>query len=84
MGLSATQRFLVEADRAAGTGDLFRCSAVGDALGYTPAQADGAARALGERKLVILLHGGEARLLAAGRRSAAELAARHGGPRDRQ
>jgi hypothetical protein len=33
--------------------------------------------------MVILLHGGEARLLAAGRRSAAELAARHGAPRDR-
>jgi hypothetical protein len=75
MGLSSSLRFLREANRIAGTGDYFRWSAVGAALGYSDDQSIRALESLDERKLLILLVDGHARLLRAGRRRAAELEA---------
>ena len=68
--MSATQRFLVEASRAAGTGCYFRWQAVGSSLGISAAESERTMRSLDERKLVILLLDGDARLLDAGRRLA--------------
>ena len=73
MGLSLAHRFLREANRAAGAGDYFRWPAVGSALGYTDDQSLRALNALDQRKLLILLVEGNARLLGAGRRLAQEL-----------
>jgi hypothetical protein len=73
MGLSASQRFLVEATRAAGAGDFFRWRGVGDTLGYSDAQAGEAVQSLGERRLLVLFADGQARLLAAGRELAERL-----------
>jgi hypothetical protein len=73
MGLSSAHRFLCEANRAAGTGEYFRWQAVGAALGYTDDQSIRALNSLDDRKLLILLVEGNARLLGAGRRLAHEL-----------
>ena len=67
MGLSTSQRFLVEANRAAGAGDCFRWRGVGEALGYSAAQAGEAVQSLGDRRLLVQLADGEVRILAAGR-----------------
>ena len=79
MGLSLAHRFLREANRAAGGGDYFRWPAVGAALGYTDDQSIRALNSLDQRKLLILLVGGDARLLGASRRLAAELEAARSG-----
>jgi len=79
MGLSSAHRFLREASRAAGAGDYFRWQAVGAALGYTDDQSIRAVNSLDERKLLILLVEGNARLLGAGRRLAQELEVSHPG-----
>jgi hypothetical protein len=79
MGLSSSHRFLREANRAAGAGDYFRWPAVGAALGYTDDQSIRALSSLDERKLLILLVEGNARLLGAGRRLAQELEVNHPG-----
>ena len=76
MGLSTAQQFLVQATRAAGTDDYFRWQSVGTAIGLTPTQSGVAVRSLGDRKLVILLLEGNARLLAAGRQLAGRLEAK--------
>jgi len=76
MGLSAAQQFLVEATRTAGRSDYFRWQSVGAAIGFSTAQSDTAVRSLGDRKLVILLLEGNARLLDAGRQLAARLEAK--------
>lgn len=76
MGLSVTQRFLVGAIRAAGAGDYFRWDSVGTSLGYSPAEADQAMKSLDERKLVVLLQEGAARLSIAGRRLGGQLEAK--------
>lgn len=73
MGLSSSLRFLREANRIAGAGDYFRWTAVGAALGYSDDKSIRAVKSLDERKLLILLVEGQARLLGAGRRLAAEL-----------
>ena len=73
MGLSTTQRFLVGAIRAANTEGYFASHAVGAALGYSAVQSDAAIRSLGERRMLIELERGQARLLAAGREFAARL-----------
>lgn len=67
MGLSTSQRFLVEANRAAGASDFFRCRGVGEALGYSDAQTGEAVQSLGDRRLLLKLADGEVRILAAGR-----------------
>jgi hypothetical protein len=67
MGLSASQRFLVEANRAAGAGDCCRWRGVGDTLGYSNAQAGEAVQSLGERRLLVPLADGEVRISPAGR-----------------
>jgi hypothetical protein len=79
MGLSSTQCFLREAHRAAGPGDYFRWAAVGRTLGYPDDRSIRALKSLEERKLLILLVEGNARLLQAGRRLAVELEARQAG-----
>jgi len=71
--MSTTQRFLVEANRLAGGSDYFRWRAVGTSLGFSESEADQAMRSLNDRKLVILLLEGDARILAAGRRLALQL-----------
>ena len=76
MGMSAAQQFLVEATRSAGRTDYFRWQSVGLAIGFSPAQSDNALKSLGERKLIILLSEGNARLLDAGRQLAARLEAK--------
>ena len=76
MGLSSTHRFLCEAHRVAGAGDYFRWTQVGASLGYSDDQSIRALKSLDERKLLILLVEGHARLLAAGRRLATQLDAR--------
>jgi hypothetical protein len=76
MGLNFSQQFLVEAARAAGSGDYFRWEAVGISLGLSPSESDQAVRSLNDRKLVILLLEGDARLLEACRQLATRLAAR--------
>jgi len=81
MGLSVTQRFLVEAARACGDGDFFRWPLVGSALGYSAAESGRAVQSLNERKLVIALAGGDARLLAAGRQLVARIGAKSAGAR---
>ena len=60
----------MEASRAAGPGNYFRWQSVGSALGFSAAQSEQTMRSLDERKLVILLLDGDARLLEAGRRIA--------------
>lgn len=73
MGMSATQEFLVLAARLAGTSDYFRWGEVGAAMGYTPQQADALVMSLDARKLLIRLQDGAARILEAGRETAARL-----------
>jgi hypothetical protein len=73
MGLSATQRFLVEANLSANAEGYFASHAVGAAIGYTALESDSAVRSLSERKMVIGLDHGQARLLAAGREMALQL-----------
>ncbi|HEY7115508.1 MAG TPA: hypothetical protein VH475_02920 [Tepidisphaeraceae bacterium] len=83
MGQSATQRFLCAAHRATGAGDYFRWETVGTALGFADGDSRRAVESLDQRKLVILLREGNARMLPAGRQLAVELefraAARGGG-----
>jgi len=67
MGLSTSQRFLVEANRVAGATDCFRWRGVGQALGYSDAQAGEAIQSLGDRRLLVQLADGEVRISAAGR-----------------
>jgi hypothetical protein len=67
MGLSTSQRFLVEANRAAGASDCCRWRGVGETLGYSDAQAGEAVQSLGDRRLLVKLADGEVRILAAGR-----------------
>ena len=67
MGLSTSQRFLVEANRVAGASDCCRWRGVGQALGYSDAQAGEAVNSLGERRLLVQLADGEVRISAAGR-----------------
>ena len=76
MGLSVTQRFLVEAARACGDGEFFRWPLVGAALGFSPSESDRAIQSLNERKLVIALASGDARLLAAGRQLVTRISAK--------
>ena len=76
MGLSTSQQFLVQAHRAAGSGDYFRWRAVGVAVGLSDAESDQAVRSLDARRLLVLLSEGEARLLAAGRDLARRLEAK--------
>lgn len=78
MGLSATQQFLLGAHRAAAAEDYFRWHAVGATLGYSEAQSRAALQSLNERKLVILLTDGNARLLDAGRQLAIQLERKNG------
>lgn len=73
MGLSATQEFLILAARLAATSDYFRWGEVGAAMGCTPQQADALVSSLDERKLLIRLQDGAARILVAGRETAARL-----------
>ncbi len=73
MGLSASQRFLVEGNRAAGAGDCFRWRGVGDTLGYSHAQSGEAVQSLGERRLLVVLADGEVRISPAGRQLAEKL-----------
>ena len=73
MGLSTSQRFLVEATRAAGASDCFRWRGVGETLGYSVAQAGEAVQSLGARRLLVQLADGEVRILAAGRLLAEKL-----------
>lgn len=72
--MSAAQQFLLEAARAAGAGGYFRWNAVGLAVGLTASQSHQAMRSLNDRKLVLLLLEGDARLLDAGRVLAARVA----------
>ena len=67
MGLSTSQRFLIEANRVAGANDCFRWQGVGEALGYSPAQAGVAVQSLGDRRLLVPLADGEVRISPAGR-----------------
>jgi hypothetical protein len=76
MGLNVSQQLLVEAARAAGSGDYFRWASVGTSIGLSPSESDQAVRCLNDRKLVILLLEGDARLLEAGRQLATRLAAK--------
>jgi hypothetical protein len=76
--MSTTQRFLIEASRAAGSGRYFRWRSVGSTLGYSAAESEKTMRALDERKLVVLLLDGDARLLDAGRQLAAGARGAHG------
>jgi hypothetical protein len=71
--MSSTQRFLVAAYQAVGAGEYFRWGPVGERLGYTEERAGELVRSLDERKLVILLLEGNARLLTAGREVAMRL-----------
>ena len=73
MGLSTSQRFLIEAGRVAGPEDYFRWREIGDTLGYTEAESSTAARSLCERKLLVILSDGDARLLPAGRERVEQL-----------
>jgi hypothetical protein len=75
MGLSTTRRFLVEATRTA-AGDYFRWRQVGVALGHSEAEAGRLIQSLNDRKLIILLRDGDARLLTAGRDLARQLEAK--------
>jgi hypothetical protein len=68
--------FLVGAIRAAGPSDYFRWDAVGTSLGYSQAEADQAVKSLDERKLVVLLQEGGARLSSTGRQLAGKLEAK--------
>ena len=73
MGLSATQRFLLEASRVAASDGYFDRRAVASALGYSAGESDVAIESLGARKLIVGLADGHARLLDAGRRFALQL-----------
>lgn len=74
MGLSTSQRFLLEADRAAGHGDVFHWRHVGTALGYSETQSTQALDSLGQRRLLLVLSDGQVRLNPAGRQLATKLA----------
>jgi hypothetical protein len=74
MGLSSSQRFLVSACRSAGPGEYFRWQQVGADLGYSESETHEAVRSLDQRKLLILLVEGNARVLDAGRALAERLA----------
>ena len=76
MALSATHRFLVEANRLAGPDFYFRGQAVAAALGYSEEETEMAMRSLDHRKLLIRLTDGQARLRASGRTLARMLEAR--------
>ena len=67
MGLSTSQRFLVEANRAAGASDCCRWRGVGEALGYSDAQSGAAVQSLGDRRLLVQMADGEVRISAQGR-----------------
>lgn len=71
--MKPTQQFLIEASRTVGASDYFRWHTVGAALGYSVAESERTMRVLSERKLVMLLLDGDARLLDAGRQLAARL-----------
>lgn len=73
MGLSISQQFLIEAERAVGPDNCFRWHGVGVALGLTQTESSQAMQSLSDRKLVLLLLEGEARLLDAGRQLAGRL-----------
>ena len=73
MGLSNSQRFLIKANASTGAGEYFRWQQVGDALGYSGAETDQAVRSLADRKLLIRLLEGNARILDAGRALATRL-----------
>jgi len=79
MGLSTAQKFLVEANRSTGTGEYFRWRTVGTTLGYSEEESHRAVRSLDERKLLILLNDGNARMLVSGRQLAARLLAKPSG-----
>ena len=83
MGLSSTQRFLVEASRATGSGDYFRWRQVGATLGHSEAESGRLIQSLNDRSLLILLQEGNARLLPAGRDLARRLDARSSSPPSR-
>jgi hypothetical protein len=74
MGLSTSQRFLLEADRAAGHSDVFHWRRVGETLGYSETQSGQALDSLGQRRLVLVLSDGQVRLSPAGRQLAVKLA----------
>lgn len=80
MGLSASQEFMVLACRLAGAGDYFRWQEVGTSMGYTPQQTDELVSSLDQRKLLIRLQDGAARMLAKGK----ELASRMDGKLQKQ
>src|SRR5260221_6672513 len=81
MALSASRTFLVNAYRKAGNQDYFRWRDVGTSMGYSEAQSLSAVQSLDEHKLLILLVGGDARLLSTGRDLASRLEAKGaGGP----
>jgi Mn-dependent DtxR family transcriptional regulator len=73
MALSPTNRFLREAYRIAGPADYFRWADVARALGYSDDKSIRALQSLDQRKLLIVLVEGNARLLRAGRELAARL-----------
>ena len=76
MPISTSQRFLVAAARAADAEGYFACSAVAATLRCSPAERDTAVRSLAERKLIVELDAGQARLLHAGREFAVRLEAK--------
>jgi hypothetical protein len=76
MALSASRHFLVNAYRKAGNQDYFRWRDVGTSMGYSEAQSLSAVQSLDDHKLLILLVGGDARLLATGRDLASRLEAK--------
>ncbi len=76
MGMSNSQRYLVAASLATGAGDYFHCRQVGQTLGYSDAETNAALQSLDDRKLLILLVEGNARLLATGRALASRLETR--------
>jgi hypothetical protein len=73
MGMSDTQRFLVEAKRVAREDGTFETGSVGTKLGFSIAQSSSAIQSLGERKLLVALVGPHARLLDAGQQLATKL-----------
>jgi hypothetical protein len=79
MSLSDGKRFLIAANDVARGHDYFPWRAVGRRLDWPEARSRAVLASLGARKLVIALHGEEARLLPAGRSLAEQLLARHPG-----
>ena len=79
MAMSSSQKFLVGAAKVASAEGYFRAEEVARALGFTATESAQAIRALGERKLLAELHGGQARLRSDGRAMAARLERESGG-----